>query len=199
MSLEGASPGLAPVEAPGGAQAFAPGSDEALVARIALGDREAFAALYNRYELALMALARRLLGSPTDAEDLVHDVCLEVWRQAHTYVRARGTVRTWLLTRLRSRAFDRLRSTRHARKASEDEGSAEELVAPEVDLALKSDCARVRRVLTELPEEQRAVLLLAYFEGLALPEIGQRLSIPVGTAKSRLSRALSRLREALLA
>lgn len=199
MSLEGASTPLAPVGEPGGARAFAPGSDEALVARIALGDREAFAALYGRHEVTLMALARRLLGRPDDAEDLVHDVCLEVWRQAHTYDPARGTARTWLVTRLRSRALDRLRSTRHAREAAEEEGSAEELAAPEVDLTLKSDCARVRRALSELPEEQRAVLLLAYFEGLPLPEIGERLSIPVGTAKSRLSRALGKLREALQA
>lgn len=66
-----------------------------------------------------------------------------------------------------------------------------------MDLTVRFDCSRVQRALTELPEEQRSVLVLAYFEGLPLPEIGERLAIPVGTAKSRLSRALGKLREDL--
>lgn len=197
MSFDGASVELGPVHASNDLRASSRGVDEELVARIALGDREAFAALYHRYEPTLIALARRLLGSPSDAEDLVHDVCLEVWRQAHTYTPIRGTVRTWLVTRLRSRALDRLRSTRHSRDMARDEGDAQNVVARDMDPALKSDCARVQRAVRQLPEEQRAVLELAYFEGLPLPEIGERLAIPVGTAKSRLSRALSRLRDGL--
>lgn len=175
----------------------APDSDEEFITRIALGDREAFAALYDRYELTLLALAQRLLRSPSDAEDLVHDLCLEIWREAHTYDSSRGSVRSWLMMRLRSRALDRLRSAGHLRLVPQNEERDEEPAAPEVDPVLRSDCARVVRALEELPEEQRAVLVLAYFEGLPLPEIGERLSIPVGTAKSRLSRALGKLREDL--
>jgi len=197
MSLAETGAAQSPAGLPSEVHSSAAGSDPELVARIALGDREAFAALYHRYESLLIALARRLLGSPSDAEDLVHDVCLEIWRQAHTYAPGRGTVRAWLLTRLRSRALDRLRSTRHVREEAQDEAAAEALAAPESDPALKSDCSRVQRALSGLPEEQRAVLMLAYFEGLPLPEISERLHIPVGTAKSRLSRALGRLREHL--
>jgi RNA polymerase sigma-70 factor (ECF subfamily) len=187
----------APAEEYGGASAAAPETDEEFIARIAHGDQSALAALYDRYEVTLLALAQRLLRGPSDAEDLVHDVCLEVWRQAHTYDPARGSVRSWLMMRLRSRALDRLRSAGHLRLVARDEEPQEEPAAPEVDPALRSDCARVVRAMEALPEDQRAVLVLAYFEGLALPEISERLQIPVGTAKSRLSRALGRLREDL--
>jgi RNA polymerase sigma-70 factor, ECF subfamily len=197
MSLSPVPAVLAPLEERGSASPSGPGTDEELVARIAQGDREAFSELYDRYETVLLALAQRLLRSPSDAEDLVHDVCLEIWRQAHMYNRSRGTVRAWLMMRLRSRAIDRLRSSRHLRLVAQDEESPEEPASPEMDPALRSDCSRVQRALSELPEEQRTVLMMAYFEGLPLPEIGERLAIPVGTAKSRLSRALGRLREDL--
>jgi RNA polymerase sigma-70 factor (ECF subfamily) len=197
MSLAPVPAVLAPLEERGSASPSGPGADEELVARIAQGDREAFRELYDRYETVLLALAQRLLRSPSDAEDLVHDVCLEIWRQAHTYERSRGTVRTWLVMRLRSRALDRIRSSGRLQLETSDENHAEEAAAPDVDLALRFDCSRVQRALSELPEEQRSVLVLAYFEGLPLPEIGERLAIPVGTAKSRLSRALGRLREDL--
>lgn len=197
MSLAHGFAMLAPAEELDGSSAPAAESDEEFIARIAQGDQSALAALYDRYEVTLLALAQRLLRSPSDAEDLVHDVCLEVWRQAHTYDPARGSVRSWLMLRLRSRAIDRLRSAGHLRLVAQDAETQEEPAAPEVDLAMRSDCARVVRALEELPEDQRAVLMLAYFEGLPLPEISERLSIPVGTAKSRLSRALGRLREDL--
>ncbi|WP_437981762.1 sigma-70 family RNA polymerase sigma factor [Sorangium sp. So ce117] len=175
----------------------APGSDEELVARIAGGDREALAALYDRYAPALLALAQRVLGSPAEAEDLVHDCCLEVWRKAHTYEPLRGSARTWLTMRLRSRALDRLRSARQLRLVAdgEENDAPAELGGP--DPALGSDCARVRRVVAALQEDQRTVLELAYFEGLSLVEIGERLAVPVGTVKSRLSRALDKLRATL--
>jgi RNA polymerase sigma-70 factor (ECF subfamily) len=180
--------------------AIRPPGDEELVERMAAGDRAAFAALYDRYGATLLALAQRLLRSPSDAEDLLHDVCMETWRQAHTYRPSRGSVRAWLVVRLRSRALDRLRSARHAPLVPQDmNGGAGELAGRQVDPLLRSECERAQQALAGLPQDQRTVLELAYLEGLALPEIGERLAIPVGTAKSRLSRGLAKLRDRLQA
>lgn len=167
--------------------------DGALVAATAAGDRAALARLYDRYGSAMLAVGQRVLGNRREAEDLLHDVFLEVWRQAGTYDRSRGTVRTWLLLRMRSRAVDRQRAAGPRLRA---EGALPYQIAPsgDEDPALGPDRKRVRRALESLPLEQRAVLELGYFEGLSSSEIAARVSIPIGTVKSRVATALSRLR-----
>src|SRR5690606_33840136 len=85
-------------------------SDSALVARMVAGDRGAVAALYARHVRSLFALARGMLKSPQEAEDLIHDVFLEAWRRSADYSEERGTVRAWLFMRARSRALDRLKA-----------------------------------------------------------------------------------------
>src|SRR5688572_19383456 len=84
-------------------------SDEALFAGAAGGDADALAKLYDRYASALLAAGERMLGSRRDAEDLLHDVFVEVWQQAGDYDAVRGSVKSWLFLRMRSRAIDRLR------------------------------------------------------------------------------------------
>ncbi|HVY39799.1 MAG TPA: sigma-70 family RNA polymerase sigma factor [Polyangia bacterium] len=172
--------------------------DPALVAAVAQGNREALGALYDLHAPLLFGLARRMLGNAAAAEDLLHDVFLEVWQHASEYSPDRGSVRSWLLVRTRSRALDRLgrgaresRVTQHLSLASEGEAS----LAPSPALSL--DGARLRRLLGTLPAELVAVLDLTYFEGLSATEIAQRLGIPTGTVKSRLARALETLRCAI--
>lgn len=170
--------------------------DVRLVEAMAVGDRQALARLYDRHAGALMALGVRMLGSRTEAEDLLHDVLLEAWRRAGDYDPARASVRTWLALRLRSRALDRLRSAARARVVSENDTSAPEQAAPEVG-GTSPDRERVMAVLGELPVAQRQVLELAYFEGLSSSEIAARLTVPIGTVKSRTAAALGKLRAAL--
>lgn len=163
------------------------------VAAMARGDSSGLADLYGRYAAIMLATARKILGDPRGAEDLVHDVFLEAWRQAHTYDGDRGSVRTWLLVRLRSRALDRCRSLALRRTVdvvpdtiAEPDG-ADEL----------PDHRILRSVLHSLPGEQRQVLEHAYFSGLSATEIAALLQIPVGTVKSRLGAGLKKLRSAL--
>lgn len=169
-------------------------SDEELVFRIAAADRHALATLYDRYAPHLLALALRVLGSRSEAEDLLHDVYMEVWRQAHTYSVERGTVRTWLSVRLRSRALDRKRRERRLKLGDEDAERLVEGIPCEGEAAPFVDHATVLGALARLPDDQRVVLEMFYFDGLSLPEIGQKLGIPLGTAKSRAARALGKLR-----
>jgi RNA polymerase sigma-70 factor (ECF subfamily) len=138
----------------------------------------------------LLALGRRILGDRREAEDVLHDVFLEAWHKATDYDQERGTVRAWLLMRMRSRALDRRKAAAFARRVEEPTQDA----LGQEDLTLTPDRERVRRALNELPLEQRQVLELGYFEGLSSSEIAARLHAPVGTVKSRVAAALAKLR-----
>ena len=173
--------------------------DGVLVRRMVQGDRQALATLYGRYAGTLRGVALRIIGRRSEAEDLVHDVFLEAWRKAASWQAERGSVRTWLLLRLRSRAIDRLRSPRLARGVSLEEACpdyADTTVAPD-DPALAADRRRVRQAVAALPPEHRAVLTLAAFEGRSAADIARRLELPLGTVKSRILAARRGLKVAL--
>lgn len=168
--------------------------DIELIEEAARGEADALSALYDRFSGLLLTMAIRMLGDRAMAEDLVHDVFMEVWRNASRYDRSRGTVRTWVLVRLRSRALDRLRSASSRREVPTDDVTPREAAAELEDPALEPDRAAVRVALAELPDEQRKVLELSYFHGLSSSEIAERMGSPLGTVKSRTAAALAKLR-----
>jgi RNA polymerase sigma-70 factor (ECF subfamily) len=176
-------------------------ADRAAVHRMARGDRDALADLYDRHARLLYSLALRMVRLQADAEDVLQDVFAQVWRQAARYDTSRGSVVGWLVTLTRSRALDRLRRGRARPLATDDERRAHEVpdTAPGVDLVLVSaeQAAAVRAALDALPENQRVPLELAYYEGLSQSEIAARLDVPLGTIKTRMRHALVRLREAV--
>jgi RNA polymerase sigma-70 factor (ECF subfamily) len=167
-----------------------------LIRRVAGGDRAALGLLYDRYAPIVLALGQKILRSRREAEDLLQDVFLEAWRQAGDYEPSRGSVRTWLVLRTRSRALDRCRNawSRTVPLDTSSEREGESAAEP----ALQADHERLRRVLATLPEEQRQVLELGYFEGLSSSEIAERLGVPVGTVKSRVAAAMAKLRAVLV-
>jgi RNA polymerase sigma-70 factor (ECF subfamily) len=174
------------------------GVDQALVRAIANGDTRALAALYDRHAPIMLGLARRIVGGKPEAEDIVHDVFVEAWRRAADYDENRGSVKAWLLLRTRSRAIDYRKSASVARTVPAGDGQWLTLLAdPRADESEAPDRAHIRRALVQLNAEQREVLLLGYFEGLSSSEIAARLSIPIGTVKSRVAAALGALRAAL--
>lgn len=171
--------------------------DAALVQAMGRGDENALAQLYDRYGGLLMAVGTRILGSSREAEDLLHDVFLEVWRVARDYNPSRGTVRTWLTLRMRSRALDRLRAAGRAKVVLENDPEKSSEPVDRRDLSEVPDRTVVREALAALSSDQRAVLELSYFEGLSSSEISRRLDIPLGTVKSRIGRGLEALRKHL--
>lgn len=171
--------------------------DVEVLAEAARGEVSALAALYDRYAALLVTLARRMLGDPVTAEDLVQDVFMEVWRRADAYDPARGSVRTWIVVRLRSRALDRLRSAPVRREVASDMAGQERAATETEDPALAPDRRAVVAALQGLPDDQRVVVELAYFQGLSMSEIAESVGVPIGTVKSRTAAALSKLRLAM--
>jgi RNA polymerase sigma-70 factor (ECF subfamily) len=173
-------------------------SDADLVAAMARGDAEALGALYDRHAGPMLALAKRIVVTESAAEDIVQDVFLEAWKKAKSYDPARGGVKAWLLMRTRSRSIDFRRSSSQSRAATmTDDFWAEHASAPASEVALFPDQSAVRRALSGLPKDQREALVLGYFEGLSSSEIALRVGCPIGTVKTRVAAALSKLRAVL--
>jgi RNA polymerase sigma-70 factor (ECF subfamily) len=146
----------------------------------------------------MLALAKRIVVTSTAAEDIVQDVFLEAWKKARSYDPGRGGVKSWLLLRTRSRCIDFRRAASQSRASDVgDDFWAEHASAPASDVSLVPDHAAIRRALSDLPADQREALWLGYFEGLSSSEIASKLGCPVGTIKTRVASALSKLRSAL--
>jgi RNA polymerase sigma-70 factor (ECF subfamily) len=177
----------------------AAGTDDAdLVASMARGDAAALGALYDRHAPQMLALAKRIVVTATAAEDIVQDVFLEAWKKARSYDPGRGGVKSWLLLRTRSRCIDFRRAANQSRASSVgDDFWAEHATAPVSDVSSVPDHGAIRRALSDLPKDQREALWLGYFEGLSSSEIASKLGCPVGTIKTRVAAALSKLRTAL--
>jgi RNA polymerase sigma-70 factor (ECF subfamily) len=171
-------------------------SESELLARAGRGDADALEALYRRHGPRAMGVALRVLRERSDAEEVLQETFVEVWRRAREYSSSRGTVEAWLLTITRTRAIDRLRS-RAARgrmaeaKSAEPPESGPQL--PEALSAAAQDAARVQVALATLPPEQRVALELGYWEGLSQTEIADRTGQPLGTVKTRVRLALLKL------
>jgi RNA polymerase sigma-70 factor (ECF subfamily) len=173
----------------------------ALIRRMATGDREALAAFYDAYASLAFGLARRILGDPDEAAEVVQDVFWELWRAAPLYDPARGTPEAWITVRARSRAIDKVRSSR---RRDEMLGTPlSEATTSSRDAEADSPGSRVEErelvhgALRELPDNQRAVIELAYLGGLTQSEISTRLAQPLGTVKTRMRLGMERLREVL--
>jgi RNA polymerase sigma-70 factor (ECF subfamily) len=177
--------------------------DRECLRRLAAGDRDAAAPLYDRHARAVYSLVLRIVEDEADAEDVVQEVFTQAWRQAARYDASRGAVGAWLLMMARTRAIDKLRA-RRARSGPQpaDDDRAMELVAaggPDIaqELVGAEQARQVQRALGDLPLLQRLAIELAYYEGLTQREIAERLEEPLGTVKTRIRLGLLKLRQSL--
>jgi RNA polymerase sigma-70 factor (ECF subfamily) len=172
----------------------------ALITRIARRDDAALAELYDLTSAKLYGLARAVLGSSADAEEIVCDVYVQVWQTAASFDSARGSVLAWLLVICRSRALDLLRQRRVrgelvTQSAMADEGSL--VNSPEDVLRQFQEGTAVHRAMAALTPLRRQLVALAFFKGFSHQEIAQAVDLPIGTVKSHLRRSLQSLRNAL--
>jgi len=175
-------------------------SDEALIRRVAQIDTKAFGVLYDRHSVTAFSLARRMVRGP-NAEDVVQDAFLNVWRSAARYDPERGPVKAWLMGIVRNRGIDALRGLDvHERRRVDAEHIEGWLASPDEtdDQVMRAETSIVvRRALAKLSSEQQTVLSLAYFGGYSQTEIAERLDVPLGTVKGRTRLGLDKLRTAL--
>jgi RNA polymerase sigma-70 factor (ECF subfamily) len=172
-------------------------SSIALIQRIGAQNRDAFSQFYDRYSPIVYSLALRMLRVQSDAEDLLQEVFLQVWRQATAYSAERGSPEAWLINIARSRAIDKLRSIRRRERSfvlTDDPAAAESTDNVESSAGESETRLAMNSALANLPEAQRRVLELAYFDGLSQTEIAARLAEPLGTIKTRMRSAILRLR-----
>ena len=168
--------------------------DAALLTRMGQRDENAMEDLFRRYSGAVYSVALRVLHDTGQAEDVLQEVFLQLWRNPAAFVQQRGSLGGWLVVVARNRAIDLLRR----RKPSD---SVEDVVlASSVNVAEEAErnttMEKVRKVIADLPVEQQKTLELAYFEGLSHTEIASRTGDPLGTVKTRIRQALISLRKA---
>ena len=175
-------------------------TDARLADRIRSGEATALGELYDRYAGTALATALRVVGGRDEAEDVVHDAFVAVWRKIDRFDAQRGSLRAWLITVVRNRAIDRVR----ARRSSIDIDTADERSLlrsgpnPTWEAALRSASGGdLRDAMAGLPPEQRRALELAYFEGYTYRQVAELTGVPPGTANGRLRLALGKLRDAL--
>ncbi|MFD5559890.1 ECF RNA polymerase sigma factor SigK [Kitasatospora griseola] len=171
-----------------------------LIGRIALGDQDAFARLYDAVAGPVLGLVRRVLRDPAQSEEVAQEVLLEVWRTAARYRPEHGNVMPWVMAIAHHRAVDRVRSAQAAadrdrRAAAAAHTTAFDEVAEQVEGRLERE--QVRRCLKTLTELQRESLTLAYYSGYTYPQVADVLGAPLGTVKTRMRDALIRMRDCL--
>jgi RNA polymerase sigma-70 factor, ECF subfamily len=179
---------------------YLPASQLMTVQLVAVGrrrDREAFAALFRFFAPRLKSYFLRIGCPARQAEDLVQETMLRVWDRADRYDPGRAQASTWIFTVARNLRLDSLRGERHPEPDSEALLGALPDPSDGADLMLESHRReeRVRAALAALPEEQLEILQLSFYGDVAHSDIAQRLGLPLGTVKSRIRRALQRLRK----
>lgn len=176
-------------------------ADEDLIELVRDGEARAFEVIFDRHANAAFSLAYRMCGRRAIAEDVVQESFLSLWRSGARYDRARGSVRSWVLSVVHNRTIDAFRraAVKDGRDVA-DEGIAQRLASPELtdtEVERRDDARLVRGALGELPADQRRVIELAYFGGFTHTQIAEMLDLPAGTVKGRMRLGLGKLRIAL--
>ena len=177
--------------------------DRYLLQRIVDKDKSALDLLYSRYVTSVYSMALHMLKQPPLAEEVTQDVFLNIWLKAASFNSERGQPRSWIMSVAHHRVVDVIRSRRRTSSMTDPEGyetlerlpSAGASVESQVEQNL--DRERIGRALATLPDNQREVIILAYFEGYSQSEMAERLSLPLGTIKTRVRLAMRKLRSAL--
>jgi RNA polymerase sigma-70 factor, ECF subfamily len=169
-----------------------------LIARMAAGDRPAFALFYDLHSPRVLGLLVRSLHHRADAEDVLQEVFHQVWRSAAQYSSQRSSPEVWVMLVARSRLLDFLR---RRRRRSNESASMCQVTTPHVDpwagLARDETSQLMHGALAQLPKEQRTAISLAFFGGLTHREVAAQQAIPLGTAKTRILLGIKSLRRIL--
>jgi RNA polymerase sigma-70 factor (ECF subfamily) len=158
-------------------------------------DRDAFGHLYGYFAPRIKGYVMRQGADEASADDLAQETMVQVWRKAHQYDSQKAAATTWVFRVARNLRIDRLRKHKlHEVELTLEAEQNEEGGSGHEHFEKRPDADRLRALVNALPEEQMEVIHLAFFEGLSHSEVSHQLSVPIGTVKSRLRLAFSKLR-----
>jgi RNA polymerase sigma-70 factor (ECF subfamily) len=172
-------------------------TDSMLISRIRAGDEDALALLHDRYAQVVYSVALRVLAETTQAEDILQELFLQLWRNPQAFDSNRGSLGAWLAVIARHRAIDYLRRRRPETDIEDVVVAVDTRVEQTTDRNMA--IAKIRAAVEGLPAEQRKPLEMAFFEGLTHSEISSKTGEPLGTIKTRIRAALLTLRKVLVA
>lgn len=173
--------------------------ERALMARIARRDKQAFGTLYDRYATLLFSVVLSIVKKREEAEDVLQEVFLQIWNKAPSFDTTRENVYGWLTALARNRAIDRLRSRAYRDTQQEvaetiPEATGLKDVETALDVMIVMEQAeRIRQGLQEIPDEQRALIEMAYFEGDSQSQLAEKFQLPIGTVKTRMRQGMKKL------
>jgi RNA polymerase sigma-70 factor (ECF subfamily) len=173
-----------------------PGPDlVSLMHLVQAGDEAAFAALYDELAGAVYGTVKRVLRDPAMSEEVTQEAFVELWRTAARFDPERASVSTWAITIARRRAIDRVRREQSQRDRIERSGNLRptEVDSPDDTVVASIEAERVIRAVSELPEEQRIVIEMAFIQGESHGAIAEYLDVPLGTVKGRVRLGLKKL------
>ena len=171
-----------------------------LLTRVALGDRVAFAELYDEMAPRVLGLVKRLLRDHSQSEEVTQEIFLEIWQSASRFDPNKGGASTWILTMTHRRAVDRVRASQSSRDRDVKVGIRDmpaeyDDVSESVETTIESE--RVAKAMSRLTELQRQAIQLSYYGGLTNSEVAETLKVPIGTIKTRIRDGMIRLRDEL--
>ena len=177
--------------------------DHQLIQRVSEVDKDALEALYVRYQTPVYSLAMFMLKQPALAEEVTQDIFLNIWLKAASFNSERGQPKAWIMSVAHHKIVDVIRSRRRT-IVNTDPADYETLdllpsagASTEAQVEQTLERERIMRALATIPEPQREVIMLAYFEGYSQSEMAQKLDQPLGTVKTRVRLAMQKLRQAL--
>jgi len=168
-----------------------------LIGRLKARDESVLDVLYRQYAVSLFAVVMRILKDEALAEDVLQEALMKIWRYSATYSHDKGSLYTWMVSICRNAAIDKTRSKLY--KQMQQANRALESVAEQkgVHADAETDNAMLRDTMNQLPEKQRVLVDMAFFQGYTHVEIAERLNIPLGTVKTRIRLAIKLLRAQL--
>jgi len=174
-------------------------TDEEILSSLLNKEKDAVGILYDKYSGFLFGLINRIVPLETEAEDIMQDAFVKIWKNINSYDKSKGKLITWMANICRNLAIDKLRSKDYKNsKQNQDIENYVNIAENERNISFKPEHVGVREMLDKLLPEQRAIIDLVYFQGYTQSDASEKLGIPLGTVKTRIRSAISQLRKLFL-